>query len=61
MSLKLCFRCGIPLKQDDKVKLTVYTVFKELKSSTTWAVSDDIYDADDDTLRHVDCPISRND
>lgn len=60
MSLRLCFRCGIPLRQDDDVAVTVYAKYQELRSKTVCAI-DKPYDADLDTLRHRECPIGRND
>lgn len=60
MSMKLCLRCGLALKSGQDVKLTVYAKYKELKTTVLWSIETP-YSADEDTLRHVDCPIPRND
>ena len=60
MSLRLCFRCGVPLKTGDEVALTIYAIYQDLKSKLHWAVEKP-HDAEEETLRHRNCPISRND
>lgn len=60
MSLRLCFRCGIPLRTGEDVALTVFAKYHELRSKVAWSIERP-YDADEDTLRHRSCPITRND
>lgn len=60
MSLRLCAKCGVPLKDGDKVKVMIFAVYKDLRSQIHWAVEKP-YDSDEDTLAHVECPIGRND
>ncbi len=54
--LKLCAKCGLPLKEGDQVKLVVYALYRSLKSKVAYCI-DKPYDADQDTLQHVDCHV----
>lgn len=50
-----CRNCDRILKENDRVRVAVTTVYHELKSKIYFAVSGDIQDADASTLEHVDC------
>jgi hypothetical protein len=53
--LRLCAKCGVPLRTGDVVKLTVIAEYQELRSKVHYSISKPI-DAEIDTLQHMDCP-----
>lgn len=52
--LRLCNKCGVPLRSGDAIKATVYVLYEELKSKVHYAISKP-FDCDPDTLVHIDC------
>lgn len=53
--LRTCYLCGLPLRTDELVELTVIAPYVELRSKVAYSIGKPV-DAYPDTLRHHECP-----
>ena len=52
--MRVCAKCGRPLRSGDHVEVSVFAIYEELKSSIAWAIGKP-YDAKSETLVHRNC------
>jgi len=55
---RVCAKCGKPLKDGDRVKAVVLSIYREISSSVSYAI-DKPYECQ--SLEHVDCESPESD